>query len=94
MLKSLSVKSEARGANRRRVGISADVFDPNSEDRFYCLVLDATRDGCRMFCDSLGELPDEVCLQPEGLKKPIKAEIRWRKGKAAGLKFDWADTLF
>ena len=86
-------KNGARSQLRSRVGIAAQVFDPDGEDRFYCLILDASNDGCRIFCDHVSELPEIVHLEPEQLGKPIKASVRWRKQMTAGLKLDWADTL-
>ena len=94
MQSSSAAKKEIRSEERARVGISAEIFDPESDNKFYCLILDATREGCRIFCDNINELPDVVCLQPERIGKPIKASIRWRKDLTAGLKLDWADTMF
>ena len=95
---SLAAKKAIRAAERMRVGISAEIYDPeggqDEDDKYFCLILDATRDGCRIFCDRVEELPDTVHLHPERLKKPIKASLRWRKNMTAGLKLDWADTLF
>ena len=77
-----------------RVGISAEIYEPGGDDKYYCLIMDATRDGCRIFCDSVNKLPDDVHLHPEKLGKSIKASLRWRKHMTAGLKLDWAETLF
>ncbi|NND49740.1 MAG: hypothetical protein HKN60_05765 [Rhizobiales bacterium] len=79
---------------RSRVGISADLIDPKDDGQYYCHIFDATREGCRIFCDHLGVLPDEVRLHPEGMSEPIKAKILWRKTMTAGLEFNWPDTLF
>ncbi|NND50523.1 MAG: hypothetical protein HKN60_09760 [Rhizobiales bacterium] len=91
---SSTAKKNIRIEARARVGISAEVFDPEGDNRYYCLILDATREGCRIFCDNISELPDIVHLQPEQIGKPIKATVRWRKDMTAGLKLDWAETLF
>ena len=97
---SVAAKKAIREAERMRVGISAEIYDPEAgtsadeNEKFFCLILDATRDGCRIFCDRIEDLPDVVHLHPERLKKPVKASLRWRKNMTAGLKLDWADTLF
>ena len=79
---------------RSKVGISARVFDPEGSEKYYCLILDASSNGCRIFCDNVSELPDIVHLAPEQIGKPIRAEVIWRKQMTAGLKLDWAETLF
>ncbi|NND49698.1 MAG: hypothetical protein HKN60_05545 [Rhizobiales bacterium] len=91
---TMKSESERRSAVRRKVGISADLIDPEEDGHYYCHIFDATREGCRIFCDHLHALPDDIRLHPEGMSEPIKAKILWRKPMTAGLEFDWAETLF
>ena len=85
----VSQTKENRAAARQRTGIQAWVINPEDDREFSCLILDATRNGCRIYCESIEELPDDVRLLPDGLKEPVAAKIRWRKQMLAGLSIDW-----
>ena len=80
-----TAETERRSLVRQKVGISADVIDLRSNENHYCHVIDATREGCRIYCDSIHELPDFIFLHPDGVSKPIRASILWRNGMTAGL---------
>lgn len=94
MRNAAKMKVELRSERRKKVAISAEIIDPKERECYHCLIIDASSGGCRVICDSVEMLPDAVQLQPEGASKPIRASIRWRKGMTAGLKLDWAETLF
>lgn len=78
-----------RCSQRHRTGIQAWVIDPGNDKEYSCLILDATRNGCRIFCDCIEDVPDDVRLLPDGLKQPIDAKIRWRKNMLAGMSINW-----
>ena len=90
---SSTANQSARAQLSSKIGISAQIFDPDGDDKYYCLILDASPDSCRIFCDNVSQLPDIVHLEPEQIGKPIKASVKWRKEMTAGLTLDWADTL-
>ena len=83
---------ERRRLVRQRVGICADLIQPGANENHDCYILDATREGCRIFCESTPALPVCIFLHPKAASKPIRASIVWRKGKNAGIKLDWTDT--
>ena len=83
---------ERRRLVRQRVGICADIIQPGANENHDCYILDATSEGCRIFCESVPALPVHVFLHPEGVSKPIRATVLWRKGKNAGIKLDWTET--
>lgn len=88
---SAAAKKDFRNLARSKIAIPAQVFDPDSNAEYHGMILNASRDGCRLFCDSLLELPDEILVQPDGIAKPIKASIKWRKGITAGLALNWGE---
>ena len=85
----VSQSQENRASPRHKTGIHAWVINPEDDKEYTCLILDATRNGCRIYCDCLEELPDDVRLHPDGLKSPVAAKIRWRKQLIAGMSIDW-----
>lgn len=58
-------------------------------DSMDCLVRDATSSGCQIVTSQLADLPDEIWLTLDGVQKPVDARIVWRKGKQAGVQFEW-----
>ena len=83
--------AEHRSGNRKTVAIQAQISDPEGDVKCACLLMDASRTGCRLYCDCIETLPDDVMLHPEGLADPIKASIVWRKPMFAGLAFKWPE---
>ena len=84
--------NEHRASPRQKTGIQAWVIDPENDKEYPCLILDATRNGCRIYCDSIEQVPDNVRLLPDGLKEPVVAKVCWRKQMLAGLSIDWGDS--
>lgn len=78
-----------RAAERSRCGVVAEIMGRDQTMRYPCFILDASAQGCRIYCDSIEDLPDEVLLHPQGISNPIPALIRWRKKMIAGLSLDW-----
>ncbi len=91
-MKPKSSAAENRSGDRKTVTIQATVSDCEDETQYACLLMDASRTGCRLYCDHVEALPDEVKLYPEGLVEPINASIVWRKAKLAGLAFKWPSS--
>jgi hypothetical protein len=70
----------------------AAVSARGSIDNQDCLVRDANRTGCRIVTSLVDDLPDEIWLTLDGVRKPIEGRIIWRKGKQAGVQFVWDDA--
>ena len=81
--------ADHRSGDRKTIAIQAQISIPDTDTKIACLLMDASRTGCRLYCDCIETLPDEVMLLPEGLVEPIEASIVWRKQLFAGLVFKW-----
>ena len=82
---------ELRGIARRRVALHGDLSDEERSFNVPCVIRDASKDGLKVYCLQECDLPDRVLLKQERLKSPIRAEVRWRDGKWAGLRISWED---
>ncbi len=78
-----------RAHPRKKVQIPAVVSDRNFSKPFNCMICDASRSGCRIKSDRLDVIPDEIYVQAEGMRRPIKGKIVWRKISMAGVQFIW-----
>lgn len=67
----------------------ATVRDSDDGTEFTCVILDASKSGCRVVCNRLDELPDAIMIHPQGLDRPIRARIAWRCHRIAGVHFLW-----
>jgi hypothetical protein len=94
------IKGNDRRANgRRRVGMRAKIILPETAEDIHCFVHEASRSGCSISFNDTHEVPDNVTLVIEHLKKPINGKIVWRKAAKlrsriirAGIKFIWDDA--
>lgn len=73
---------------RRKPMLKQGVLSANEDDGgFACVIRDASRYGCRVFCQQLAALPDTVYLRTKGVDGPIKCHLAWRVHTCAGLRF-------
>ncbi len=79
--------AERRIGERSKVAFRASVSSHLDINGLSCLVRDATQYGCRIVSSFVGDLPDDVLLTIDGVSKPIKGRIVWRKPKEAGVEF-------
>ena len=85
-------KSELRGIARRRVALHGNLSDEGRSLNVPCVIRDASKNGLKVYCLQECDLPNRVLLKHERLTVPIRAEVRWRDGKWAGLRISWADV--
>ena len=91
-MKPERTKSELRGTARRRVALHGDLSDEGRSFNVPCVIRDASKNGLKVYCLQECDLPDQVLFKHERLKVPIRAEVRWRDGKWAGLRISWDDV--
>ena len=85
-------QSELRVAARRRVALHGSLSDEGQTFIVPCVIRDASKNGLKIYCLQECELPSCVLLKHERLAVPIRAEVRWRDGKWAGLQISWEDS--
>lgn len=78
---------DRRKAKRKIVLKPARVSDLTGRIVVECIVRDASRVGCMIVSNQVGELPTEVLLDVDGIKGTRKAVIVRRNKKTAGVKF-------
>ena len=82
-----------RVSPRKRVALLGNLLDEDRRFRVSCVIHDASQEGFRVYCLKDCHLPDFVLLEHRRLKVPIRAEVRWRDGKWAGLRICWKNPL-
>lgn len=65
-------------------------FVSNLEDTLVvkCVIRDVSNKGCRIVSSRIAELPEVIQLIPEGLDRPVKGVIVWRRSNMAGICFE------
>ena len=91
-MKPERTNSELRGTTRRRVALQGNLSDEGLSFNVPCVIRDASRNGLKVYCLLECDLPNRVLLTHEQLTVPIRAEVRWRHGKWAGLRISWEDV--
>ena len=82
---------ERRDGSRGTVLMRASVSARNDGRRLDCLVRDVAPSGCRIVSSLVNDLPSRIWLTLEGISRPVEGRIVWRRGKQAGVEFDWGD---
>lgn len=82
-----------RRSARKDVKIAATARDLASSCVINCIILDASKTGCRIKTEKLAELADEVWINIAGMKNPARGKIVWRHADMAGVQFAW-DSQF
>lgn len=85
---------ERRNAPRQEVSILATILDHNLNKLSDCIILDASRTGCRISSEAVSTLPDDLHIEIPCLTEPVLALIVWRNGNMAGLEFFWEDDVY
>ncbi|WP_417685323.1 PilZ domain-containing protein [Roseibium sp.] len=83
---------EKRKENRRQVRIPAQVSDRRGGIVIRCIIVDASKSGCRLDARDLDLLPDDVLLHIVGLDLPVNGRIAWRSPGCAGVELLWQFT--
>ena len=83
---------ERRKAPRQEVSILATIMDHNYNKLSGCMILDASRTGCRISSEAVSTLPDDIHIEIPGLTEPVLSLIVWRNGNVAGLEFLWGSS--
>lgn len=82
-------RPDNRGERRVAVSIPAHVCNVNGTLAANCVIVEASRSGCRIEGPLVGELDDHVLIKIERIKSPVPGTIVWRDGKRAGIKLLW-----
>ena len=78
---------DRRKAKRKIVLRHARASDLTGKIVVKCVVRDASRVGCLIVSNQVGELPEEILLEVDNVKEPRKGIIVRREKKLAGVKF-------
>ncbi len=81
---------EKRREPRRPVLITAVVCGRTSSVSMKCLIVDASKSGCRLEGDRLDRLPEEIEISIPSMSTPIVGQIVWRRDDKAGVRLSWA----
>ncbi len=81
---------EQRSEVRRPALITAYVSGRADARSMKCLIVDASRSGCRLEGDRLDTLSNEIEISVQGFELPIHGKIVWRKNGQAGVQLDWS----
>ncbi len=57
-----------------------------------CAIRDVSISGCKIVTSRVPSLPEQVLLTVDGLDRPVKCKLVWRKTKTAGLKVIWNES--
>jgi hypothetical protein len=74
------------------LGIGVEVF--RGVQLADCIICDASRTGCRISCETLSELPNDLHIEIPGLTGPVLALMVWRKDNMAGMEFLWETEIY
>ncbi len=85
---------DRRNAPRQEAAMRAAIKDYDLNKLADCIILDASRTGCRISSKALATLPDDILIEIQGLTEPVLALIVWRNGNMAGLKFVWQSDVY
>jgi hypothetical protein len=85
---------ERRNAPRQEVVIPAILKDYDLNKLADCIICDASRTGCRISCETLSELPNDLHIEIPGLTGPVLALMVWRKDNMAGMEFLWETEIY
>lgn len=80
---------EKRKEKRREVRIPAQIADPRGGLVIPCVIVDASKSGCRLDARDLDLLPTSVKLHITGLDLPVSGRIAWRGPGCAGIELLW-----
>ncbi len=80
---------EKRKEERRSVRIPAQVSDRRGGLVIRCIIVDASKSGCRLDARDLDHLPDDILLHITGLDLPVNGRIAWRSPGCAGVELLW-----
>ncbi len=79
-----------RVERRRKVCIQAFASDLGDTIDTKCVIRDLSKTGCRIVSSQIRDLPELIQLIVEGIDRPIRGKIVWRRGKMAGVCFEHA----
>lgn len=79
--------SQQRAQDRKSMLRQAMLSDAQDALGVLCVIRDASKYGCRIYCRDLDTLPNTVYLQTRGVEVPIKCTMDWRQDGCAGLRF-------
>ncbi len=82
-----------RNFPRQKGAIPAAIKDYDLNKLADCIILDASRTGCRISSKALAALPDDILIEIQGLTEPLQARIVWREDNMAGLEFIWMSEV-
>ncbi len=82
-------KREKRKEERRQVRIPAQVSDRRGGLVIRCIIVDASKSGCRLDARDLDLLPEDILLHISGLDLPVNGRIAWRSPGCAGVELLW-----
>ncbi len=78
---------DRRRERRRTVFLQADLCRLDGTPIVNCAIQDTSRSGCKILCDQVDLIPDEVLLTIRGLNETFVGRIMWRAEGSAGIQF-------
>lgn len=78
---------DSRVAERRIILKPARASDLTGKFVVNCIVRDASKTGCMIVSNQIGELGKEILLEVTGVKGSRKGLVVWRDKKTAGVRF-------
>lgn len=84
-----ATQPDKRREKRVTVTIPAMIANRDGTKRLRCLIIDASRSGCRLKGTGFDRLEEEICLKIDKLAVPVSGRIVWRTGDTAGIELQW-----
>jgi len=78
---------ERRRERRRTVFLQADVCTLDGTPIVNCAIQDTSRSGCKIMCEQVSLIPDEIVLSIRGLGESFVGRVMWRAEGSAGVAF-------
>ena len=84
-----TARPDKRREKRVAVTIPAMIANEDGSKKLRCLIVDASRSGCRIKATGLDRLKEKIRLKIEKLAVPVSGRIVWRKDDTAGIELNW-----
>lgn len=76
-------------AKSQPVRIPVSIVDNETRTSIECVIVEASKTGCRFEGEGVEELGDSVWVFTDKVRKPMSADIVWRDGNRAAAEINW-----